>query len=149
MVTVRPTRFRAALAGLVVAVALAGCAGTDPSSADSPTPGSSAADGGGAPATTGADPSPSAAAEGQRIDVQVSGGRVTGDTGRVPVGVGTAVTLVVTSDVADQAHLHGYDLAADLAPDEPTELAFDATIPGVFELELHDAGTVLLSLQVS
>ena len=31
---------------------------------------------------------------------------------------------------------------------ESAELAFAATIPGVFEVELHDAGTVLLSLQV-
>ena len=45
--------------------------------------------------------------------------------------------------------MHGYDLDADLAPGAPAELTFDATIPGVFEVELHDAGTVLLSLQVS
>jgi hypothetical protein len=28
------------------------------------------------------------------------------------------------------------------------DVSFAATIPGVFEVELHDAGTVLLSLQV-
>ena len=72
-----------------------------------------------------------------------------GDTGRVPVDAGTAVTLVVTSDVADEVHVHGYDVEAELTPDSPAELAFDATVPGVFEVELHEAGTVLLTLQVS
>jgi heme/copper-type cytochrome/quinol oxidase subunit 2 len=84
----------------------------------------------------------------QRIEVEVAGGEVTGDTGRVPVVAGEPVTLVVTSDVADEVHVHGYDLEAELSPGQPTEIAFDATIPGVFEVELHEAGTQLLSLQV-
>ena len=66
----------------------------------------------------------------------------------MPVPAGEQVTLVLTSDVADQVHVHGYDLTAELVPGQPSEIAFAATIPGVFEVELHDAGTVLLSLQV-
>ena len=73
---------------------------------------------------------------------------MSGDTGRVPVAAGEHVTLVLTSDVADEVHVHGYDLEAELSPGQPTEIAFDATIPGVFEVELHEAGTQLLSLQV-
>jgi hypothetical protein len=84
-----------------------------------------------------------------RIEVRIAGGQVSGDTGRVPVAVGTQVTLAITSDAADQAHLHGYDIEQELTPGEPAEMAFDATIPGVFEVELHEAGTVLLTLQVS
>lgn len=34
-------------------------------------------------------------------------------------------------------------------PDTAAELTFDATIPGVFEVELHESGTALLTLQVS
>jgi hypothetical protein len=80
--------------------------------------------------------------------VQVTGGRVSGDTGRVRVAAGERVTLVVTSDTADGVHVHGYDLATGLSPGEPAEIAFDATVPGIFEVELHEAGTLLLSLQV-
>jgi hypothetical protein len=80
--------------------------------------------------------------------VTVTGGQVTGDTGRVPVAVGEQVTLVVTSDVADELHLHGYDLRTALTAGTPAELSFQAIVPGVFEVELHDAGTVLLTLQV-
>jgi hypothetical protein len=118
-------------------LALAGCAGTDsPTGPASTEPGSSSS---AAAASTPA---------GQRIEVAVAGGQVTGDTGRVPVPAGEQVTLVVTSDVADEIHVHGYDRTASLSPGTPAELTFDATIAGVFEVELHEAGTVLLSLQV-
>ncbi|MGY2082890.1 hypothetical protein [Blastococcus sp. SYSU DS0539] len=144
------TRHRGAAVLLPLALALVGCAGTAaPAGEDAAAPtsvGNPATVSSTAPAPAS---SPPAQAAGQRLEVQVAGGRVTGDTGRVPVALGEAVTVVVTSDVADEAHLHGYDVSAALAPGQPAELAFDATIPGVFELELHEAGTVLLTLQVS
>ena len=80
--------------------------------------------------------------------MQISGGQVTGDTGRVPVSAGTSVTLAVTSDVADEIHVHGYDLTTAISPSRPAQLSFAATVPGVFEVELHEAGTVLLTLLV-
>jgi hypothetical protein len=141
-VTVRPARFPAALlVAAVLLLTLAACAGTD-SAAGSSTATTSSPGADGAPAT------PAATAAGRRIEVQVAGGQVSGDTGRVPVVAGEHVTLVITSDVADEVHLHGYDLEAELSPGQPAELTFDATIPGVFEAELHQAGTQLLSLQV-
>ena len=84
----------------------------------------------------------------QRIEVTVAGGKASGHTGRVSVAVGTSVTLVVTSDAADEVHVHGYDKEAELSPGQPAEIRFDATIPGVFEVELHEAGTLLCELQV-
>ncbi|WP_309229500.1 MULTISPECIES: hypothetical protein [unclassified Blastococcus] len=147
--TIRPARLPRALAAsaLALALPLTGCAGTDEGTASDTTtsPTSSSA-------TAAGDPEPTAepAQEpGQRLEVTVAGGQLSGDTGRVPVPVGEQVTLVITSDVADEAHVHGYDLTADLQPGTPAQLTFDATIPGVFEVELHDAGTVLLTLQVS
>ncbi|RZU30556.1 hypothetical protein [Blastococcus saxobsidens] len=140
---------RRLLVAALVPLALAGCAGTDAPAAES-TAASTPADRS-QPAEDAATASPAAPAEeaGQRIEVQVAAGQVTGDTGRVPVPLGEPVTLVVTSDAPDELHLHGYDLTADLPPGQPAEVRFDATVPGVFELELHDAGTVLLTLQVS
>jgi hypothetical protein len=124
---------------LASSLTLAGCAGTDPAAPTDAAPRS---------ASASSAPSSSAAESGQRIDVRVSGGQVSGDTGRVPVPAGEPVTLTITSDVADEVHVHGYDLTAELAPNVAAELTFAATIPGVFEVELHDAGTVLLTLQV-
>jgi hypothetical protein len=138
-VTIRRARLRAVLAGLLVlGLSLAGCAGKPAESADS------------SPASTSSSSAASlSAAPGQRIEVTFADGTAGGDTGRVDVPVGTPVTLVITSDVADQVHVHGYDLEQELAPGQPATLQFDATIAGVFEVELHEAGTVLLRLQVS
>jgi hypothetical protein len=117
-----------------VPLGLCGCAGTDAAPDASPASAavssSSDSSAGSAAASTPA---------GQRIEVTVAGGRVSGDTGRAPVAAGDAVTLVVSGNVADDIHLHGYDLTAPLVCGAPAELAFDAMLPGVFEVELHEA----------
>jgi alanyl-tRNA synthetase len=140
-VTRRRAQLRAALVGLplVLALPLAGCAGKP---ADSATASS---------ASGSASSSASATKSGaqQRIEVTFTHGKAGGDTGRVQVAKGTSVSLVVTSDVADEVHLHGYDIEKELSPGKPVTLQFDATITGVFEVELHHANTVLLHLQVS
>jgi hypothetical protein len=137
----RPTR---SLLTAALLVALSGCAGTEPSQG----PGSPASTAAPSPSATTSSSATPSAPTGQRIEVQVAGGQVSGDTGRVAVPVGQPVTLSVTSDTADEIHVHGYDLTAPVAAGTPAELTFDATIAGVFEVELHDAGTVLLTLQV-
>jgi hypothetical protein len=142
-VIARSSRLPAALAGLALAAGLTACAGTPAPAAEGSTSAATSSS-----AAASATPSATASAAGQRIEVQVAGGQASGDTGRVPVASGEHVTLVITSDAADEVHVHGYDLEAELAPGQPTEIAFDATIPGVFEVELHEAGTLLLSLQV-
>jgi heme/copper-type cytochrome/quinol oxidase subunit 2 len=121
-------------------LAVGGCAGTDVS-------GSAAGSSASAPSGT-TTPSPAADEGGRRIEVDLTAGQATGNTGRIPVGLGESVTLALTSDVADEVHVHGYDLTVELDPGQPAEVTFAATVPGVFEVELHEAGTVLLTLQV-
>jgi hypothetical protein len=135
----RRAQIRAALVGLplVLALPLAGCAGRP---ADSATAASGSTSSGASATKSGAE---------QRIEVTFAHGKASGDTGRVRVAKGTSVTVVVTSDVADEVHLHGYDIEKELSPGAPATLQFDATIAGVFEVELHKAGTVLMRLQVS
>ncbi|WP_336028988.1 hypothetical protein [Geodermatophilus sp. FMUSA9-8] len=127
----------------MLALALSGCAGTAPAEARTPAPSASSS----APSSGSSSAAPSSPAV-RAVAVEVAGGRVTGDTGRVVVAAGERVALTVTSDVADELHLHGYDLTADLAPGTPATVEFTADLPGVFEAELHGSGTVLLSLQV-
>jgi hypothetical protein len=143
-VSIRPAQLRRILVGLllVLVVPLAGCAGKAP---DSPAA-TAATAASGTSSSSGAGTA-SGAAE-QRIEVTFAHGAASGDAGRVKVATGTAVTLVVTSDVADEVHVHGYDIEKQLTAGEPVTLQFDATIAGVFEVELHEAGTVLLRLQV-
>lgn len=99
--------------------------------------------------TTPATSPPAAPAPGATtIDVTVSGGKASTPQQLVDVPVGSPVELVVTSDVADEVHVHGYDETADVAPGSPARLAFTASIPGVFEVELETAKLRLLQLRV-
>lgn len=93
-------------------------------------------------------PDDSPTADAMVLEVDVTGGEVTGG-GRHPVDLGETVTIRVTSDVADHIHLHGYDVLADVGAGDTAELTFDATIPGVFELELEDSRIPLLDLEIS
>jgi heme/copper-type cytochrome/quinol oxidase subunit 2 len=58
------------------------------------------------------------------------------------------IRLVVTSDVSDHVHLHGYDLMVDVAPGRPGRLTLRATVPGRFEVELEDRRLQILELEV-
>ena len=81
------------------------------------------------------------------ISVEVESGEVT-VTGTPSVALGDEVTILVTSDVADEVHVHTYDVLADVEPGEPVEIRFVADIPGVHEVELEGAGITLLELEV-
>lgn len=84
----------------------------------------------------------------QVIEVDVRAGEVVGG-GRHEVAVGDSVAILITSDVADEVHVHGYDVSAHLDPGATTTVLVDATLPGVWEVELHDLGSLLLELAVS
>lgn len=104
-----------------------------------------------APSTTAAEPTATTGApelEESVIDVEVVGGEPVGGAQQVSVDSGEQVTLRVTSDTADEVHVHGYDLTEAVGPDTPLELSFVADIPGQFEVELHDSGAVLVELAI-
>ena len=62
---------------------------------------------------------------------------------------GDRVVFVVTSDVADEVHVHGYDLSRDVGAGRPARIAFRATIPGRFEVELEDRRVPIAELTVT
>lgn len=77
------------------------------------------------------------------VDAAPKGGIV-----REKVKKGDRVVLVVTSDVTDHIHLHGYDIMRDVAPGKPARLPFEATISGRFEVELEDRGVPIADITV-
>ena len=144
-------------AGLLLTVALLTACGTDvgtgagtaqPGSQPPPAAGASPSATPGTTPSTGAPPSPSGGTSAQVVALEYRAGAVTGVPGRVEVPLGSDVVLRVTSDVADELHLHGYDEKADLRAGVPGELRFRADIPGIFELELEQVGKKLTRLQV-
>jgi hypothetical protein len=68
---------------------------------------------------------------------------------RIAVPRGSPVRIEVTLETADEVHVHGYDLAVDVVPPDGGRLEFTASIPGIFEVELEGAGTLLFELEVS
>ena len=82
----------AAVLTLVLAVPLSGCGGS-----------STAADAGSSGKT-------------DTIQVAVKDGKVTPATHRVPVAKGDTVKLVVTTDTADEVHVHGVDIEKATSP---------------------------------
>ena len=59
-----------------------------------------------------------------------------------------AGALVITSDVAEHVHVHGFDLFADVGAGETATLVFEADVPGVFEVEFEDSFTFITELEV-
>ena len=109
---------------MVVVAALAGCGG-----------GSN----GGAAATT---PGP------LMIAIDVKGGKPVGGITHATAEKGETVTIVVRSDVADEVHLHGYDLHRDVGAGGAASIRFTADIAGSFEAELENRGLQILDLSV-
>jgi heme/copper-type cytochrome/quinol oxidase subunit 2 len=83
------------------------------------------------------------------VSAAYAGGEVTGTSGREQVPVGEQVVLRISSDVAEEVHVHGYDLEAAIPAGGSVDVPLTATIPGVFEVELHDSGKVLFQLRVA
>jgi len=102
------------------------------------------------PATTEAPPATTteAAPAPVQVEVVVVGGEPQGGIVRESVDLDSQVVLTVTSDVADEVHVHGYDLMADVAPGAPATIRFTADAPGRFEIELENTGVQIAELEV-
>jgi uncharacterized lipoprotein YajG len=127
---------------LAATLLVAGCGGDDPettSPSSTPPPSSTSA-----AATT---PSETAFA-GTEIEVAVKGGKVQPPTHRVKVAKGTEVRLLVTSDKADELHVHGYEIEEELPAGEQVTVDFTADQTGVFEIETHETELQLAQLEV-
>ncbi|HXH88795.1 MAG TPA: hypothetical protein VNI55_09340 [Gaiellaceae bacterium] len=99
----------------------------------------------GSTTATAATPAP---IEPTTIAIVVAAGRPTGGVQRVSVSQGERAVLVVTSDIAGEVHVHGYDLSAELEAGGSAELPFTATIVGRFEVELEERGVQLAEIDV-
>jgi FtsP/CotA-like multicopper oxidase with cupredoxin domain len=99
--------------------------------------------------TTTAQTATTAPAEGGPLVLRVT---VPADTAaavkRFSVRRGRQVELVVDSALADEIHVHGYDLSADVTPGVPATIAFTADAPGRFEIELESRGIQIAELEV-
>jgi plastocyanin len=103
------------------------------------------------PGTTPAEPetsTPDPSVNGTTIRVSVEGNKVSPKPRTVDLATGATLTLIVTSDVANTVHAHGFDVSKDLTAGEPTELTLTGGQPGLYEIETHDPSLRLLKIAV-
>jgi heme/copper-type cytochrome/quinol oxidase subunit 2 len=82
-------------------------------------------------------------------EIQVQGGQPVGGVAKIEATVDEPVRIVVSSpDTTEEVHVHGYDVFADLSPQKPAKLDFDASIEGVFEIELEHSAVHIAELTV-
>jgi hypothetical protein len=131
----------------VALVALAACGdGDDEPTVAGQSPTTTAASG---PATTqGGVTSTTPTTTGTVLAVTVRGGSVVEGASRQRATLNQPVTIRVTSDVAEEVHVHGYDKRVDVAAGRTGEVTFLANIPGVFEVEFERSHKLLFTLEV-
>ena len=81
-------------------------------------------------------------------DLVVKDGAVVGGPQQFEAASGDVVRLAVQSDEDDAVHVHGVDIEVDLAADEPTDITFETGDSGSYEVELHESGALLGTLEV-
>ncbi len=145
-----PRTALAALAALAAlgSLALGGCASAEEDAAPSDAaPAATAAAPGATPGGSGA--RSEAPSEVREIAVAVRDGEVQPPPDRVALALGETVRLTVTSDVVDELHVHGFgDPELALEPGVPGTLELTADATGSYEVETHESGLVLLTLDV-
>ena len=81
--------------------------------------------------------------------IKVVGGQpVGGDVQELSFKSGSRILFDVKSDVEEEAHLHGYDASMAIAPGKLARFDVEATIEGVFELELENSGVPIAEISV-
>ena len=81
--------------------------------------------------------------------IVVEGGEPRGGVKRLSFDSGERVRFSVTSDVADEVHVHGYDVSEEVSAGGTVRFGFPASIEGVFEVELEGRGVQIAELRVS
>jgi hypothetical protein len=73
---------------------------------------------------------------------------VMGEVVEVRAELDDDVRLTIHSEQVNEVHLHTYDLHADVGPDSSAVIEFVASIPGIFEIEFEQGGTLIAELRV-
>jgi hypothetical protein len=80
--------------------------------------------------------------------ILVKGGEPVGGVQELTYTAGDEVRFDVESDVAEEVHVHGYDLIEEVSPGKVASFDFPADIEGGFEVELEGAHVQIAELTV-
>jgi hypothetical protein len=76
-------------------------------------------------------------------------GKPVGGIAEISVEEGEEVRFEVKSAVADEVHMHGYDIMKDVKAGGSVTFDFPATLEGIFEAELEGRKEQILELRVN
>jgi plastocyanin len=83
------------------------------------------------------------------VEIEIEDGQTTPAGERITVAPGQTIELEVDSDTADELHVHAnpeHAFTVKAAQDQTFEFAIDQ--PGVYEMESHETGAQIISIQV-
>jgi hypothetical protein len=86
---------------------------------------------------------------GKVTTILIKHGKPVGGIADLTYNKGEEVRFKVDSDVADEVHMHGYDIMKDVEAGGTVSFDFPATIEGVFEAELEGRKEQILELTVN
>lgn len=130
----------ALLAALAITAGLAACGGSGDETNEVTSSGTT---------TRPADKPESASMGGRVPTVVIRGGEPVGGIKELEYDSGDEIRFEVSSDVADEVHVHGYDLSRDVAAGGTVSFDFPAEIEGIFEVELEGRGKQIAELRVN
>ena len=81
--------------------------------------------------------------------IEVENGQPVGGVQKLSFEKGDDIRFVVTSDVAEEVHLHGYDVSQDVEAGGKVGFDVPATIEGVFEVELEHSVVPIAEITVN
>lgn len=81
--------------------------------------------------------------------IVVENGEPVGGVRELEYSAGDQIRFEVRSDVADEIHIHGYDLIEDVPAGGTASFSFPAEIEGIFEVELEDRAEQIAELRVN
>jgi FtsP/CotA-like multicopper oxidase with cupredoxin domain len=81
--------------------------------------------------------------------VRVRAGEPVGGVKTLEYRRGDRIRLRVTSDAPDEVHVHGFDVEKAVGPSAPATFNIEADIEGRFEVELHESGAQIATIEVS
>jgi hypothetical protein len=83
------------------------------------------------------------------IDVQIKGGEVTPTNQQLEAKVNQPIVVKVNSDVADELHVHSTpDHTFKIEAKPVQQFQFTVSVPGKVDIELHQLGKTIATVQV-
>lgn len=135
-----PTKAAAVLLALVLSIALAACGDDDGDTGNATTDTS-------VTTTTAGDqkekPKPA------MPTIVVRNGAPVGGVEELDYDAGDQIRFRVKSDISEEIHVHGYDIAKDVEAGSSVTFSFPADIEGIFEVELEERAEQIAELTVN